>query len=225
METLAIYVFNDLHQLMLEGDNGGAIYKARGDNAALFRTALAELGTDLFLNSTVVAGNRSIKRSNGVKLVVKTPTGTKLIIAKQLLLGIPPVLDKMKFFGLDSLEESILSQIHGLPYYAGLVSNTGLSDAHTYDNVGANTEYHVVIVPSVAMFNPTAVKDLFLYWYNALEPITQAQVENATTATIRKLQKLTGDYYGNGAQVCCFCKSLTMSSYCISGKYHQWFLP
>ena len=190
LELPAIYVFNSFNLVEVsEGQGrGNAIVSASNDNSAIYVNALAELKADILLNSTVIAGDRS----NGVKLVVATPTGNKLIVAKQLVLGIPPVLENMNPFGLDARERSILSKLNGYPYYAGLVSNTGLSDATLYQNVGANTEFNVPNLPYFSFFKPTFVQGQFLYWYSALQPTTQAQLESIATATINKLHRIAG---------------------------------
>ncbi len=194
LEIPAIYVFNSFNQLEVSEGQGreNAIVSARNDNSELYENALAELKTNILLDSTIIAAHRSTTRTNGVKLVVKTSTDNKLIIAKQLVLGIPPVLDNMNSFGLDFHEQSTLSKLQGYPYYAGLVSNTGLSHANIYQNTGARTEYHVPNLPSFSFFKPTAVTGQFLYWYSALEPKTQAQVESAATAAINKLHTAAG---------------------------------
>lgn len=194
LEIPAIYVFNSFNQVEVSEGQGreNAIVSARNDNSELYENALAEIKMHVLLNSTVITANRSTTRTTGMKLVVKTPTVNKLIVAKQLVLGIPPVLDNMNSFGLDSREQSTLSKLEGYPYYAGLVSNTGLSDANIYQDTGANTKYHVPNLPSFSFFKPTAVAGQFLYWYSALQPTTRTQVESDATAAINRLHTVAG---------------------------------
>ena len=193
LELPTIYVFNSYNNIELsEGEGrGNALVSAKLDNSEIYRKALAELGTDVLLSSTVIAGNRSAERTKGIRLVVKTPAGKKLVVAKQLVLGMPPILANTNSYGLDSHEKSILSKLKGYPYYAGLVSNTGLSQSYWYTNAGTNTPYHVPNMPSFMWFKPTLITGQFLYWYNALQPKTQAEVESAATATINRLHKIT----------------------------------
>ena len=192
LELPAIYVFNSFNQVEVSEGSGrdNALVSARNDNSELYKNAFSELKTNILLNSTIIDALRSSTRAGGVKLVVKTPNGKKLVAARQLVLGIPPILDNMKSFGLDSREQSILSKLKGYAYYAGLVSNTGLSDNNNYQNTGSKTQYHVPDYPSFAFFKPTAIKGQFLYWYNALEPKTQTEVESAATTAINNLHAL-----------------------------------
>ncbi|KAL8721829.1 MAG: hypothetical protein Q9225_001584 [Loekoesia sp. 1 TL-2023] len=194
LELLAIYVFNALNpeEVALGQGRGAAIQPARHDNSELYENVYNELKANVLLSSTVIAARRSNTRGGGVQLVVKTPTGNKLIIAKQLLLGIQPLLDTMKPFGLDSKEQNTLSKLKGYPYYTGLVSNTGLSDDSWYTNVAANNQYNVPSLPDFPFFKPTPIKGQFLYWYSALQPTLREQIESEATATINKLHAIAG---------------------------------
>ncbi|KAL2802930.1 hypothetical protein BJX63DRAFT_440481 [Aspergillus granulosus] len=191
LNILALYVFNNLNHLMLHEMSGAAVVNANRDNSQLYRNAVPELHPDLLLRSTVVAGQRSTRRRDGVRLIVQTPTGHKLIIAKQLIIGIPPVLDNMKSFGLDSHEHNVLSQIYGLPYYGGVVSNTGLAPGFSYKNYAANSSYNLAEIPSIVAFNPSSVGGLFYYWYNAPQPVSQRRIESEARNAIKTLQRLT----------------------------------
>ncbi|KAI1143690.1 FAD/NAD(P)-binding domain-containing protein [Hypoxylon sp. FL0543] len=189
-KILALYVFNNLNTVMIkEETEGQAIMNANGDNAEPFRNALAELGSDVFLNSTVIGGTRGKKTSDGVKLCVSTPGGKKQIVAKQLIFTAPPVLDNLDPFGLDKREKAIFSKFAGGFYYTGVVANIGLPANHSYTNRGVNTEAHVASVPGAVMFNPTGVEGTYYYWYTSLHSMRQKQVEAATRDTIKLLQK------------------------------------
>ncbi|KAI2615228.1 FAD/NAD(P)-binding domain-containing protein [Hypoxylon sp. NC1633] len=189
-KTLALFVFNNLNTVMLDEEiNGKTIVNANGDFAEPYRNALAELGSNVFLNSTVISGQRGSKPSDGVKLCVSTPSGTKHIVAKQLIFAAPPVLDNLEPFGLDKRESSIVSKFAGGDYYTGVVTNLGLPTTHSYVNRGQNTASNVAALPGNVMFNPTPVEGTYYYWYTSLTPMTQAQVESATRATLKRLQR------------------------------------
>ncbi|KAL4819965.1 hypothetical protein BDW67DRAFT_181675 [Aspergillus spinulosporus] len=191
LNILAIYVFNNLNHLLLHEMSGAAVVNANRDNSQLYRNAVPELQPDLLLRSRVVAGQRRTRKRDGVRLIVDTPTGRKLIIAKQLIVGIPPILDNMRSFGLDSHEHSVLSHIYGLPYYGGVVGNTGLAPGFSYKNYAANSSYNLAEIPSVVAFNPSPVGGLFYYWYNAPQPVPQRRIETEARDAIKTLQRLT----------------------------------
>ncbi|OTA90739.1 hypothetical protein M434DRAFT_397724 [Hypoxylon sp. CO27-5] len=189
-KTLALFVFNDLNTVMLNEETlGQAIFNDNGDNAEPYRNALAELGSDVLLNSTVTSGTRGSKPSDGVKLCVSTPDGDKQIVAKQLIFTAPPVLDNLNPFGLDRREEAVFSKFEGGFYYTGVVTNLGLPTDHSYVNRGVNTPSHVADVPGTVMFNPTSVVGTYYYWYTSLEDMSQEQVEASTRDSIKVLQQ------------------------------------
>ena len=190
LDILALYVFNSINSYLASEIEGAAVTTAAHDNSALYQKALEELGTNALLNSTVIAGERSTN-SSSVKLLISTPTGPKLLIASQLVLGIPPILSNMSPFSLDQHEHRLLSQITGTPYYCGLVSNTGLSTAHRYINAGTNTQYHQPKFPGAFRLYPTAVEGIFLYWYGSLTSQTQPEIEANVAASIKDLQRTT----------------------------------
>lgn len=194
LKILSIYVFHAFNALEVSLGQGreNGLQTAQYDNSEVYEKAYAELKTNVLLNSNVIAAHRSSSRQGGVQLVVKTATGYKLILAKQLITSVQPVLDNMKPFGLDSKEQDIFSKLKGYPYYAGLVSNTGLSNSSWFTNVAANNPYNVPSLPSFPFFKPTLVKGQFLYWYSALQPTSRAQVESEATAVINKLHAIAG---------------------------------
>lgn len=190
----AVYVFNSYNQYQLaEGQaRSNAIATVRQDNSELYEKAQAELDANVLLSSTVTAGQRASTRAGGIRLVVTTPAGKKLIIAKQAILGIPPVLDNMKTFGLDSHEQGILSKLQGWSFYVGLISNTGLTQDHWYTNAAANTTYHIPSLPDYFWFKPTKIKGQFLYWYSASQPTSQRAIEAGAAATVSRLHAIAG---------------------------------
>ncbi|KAI1760824.1 FAD/NAD(P)-binding domain-containing protein [Hypoxylon sp. FL1150] len=189
-ETLALFVFNNLNTVMLEEEiNGKTIVNANGDYAEPFRNALAELGADVLLNSTVTGGQRGVRPSDGVTLCISTPSGPKQVVAKQLVFAAPPVRDNLTPFGLDERESAIVSQFAGGFYYTGVVTNLGLPTAYSYVNRGRDTESNVASLPGNVMFNPSAVEGTYYYWYTSLSALTQDQVEAATRDTLKRLQR------------------------------------
>ncbi|KAF5527188.1 Beta-cyclopiazonate dehydrogenase [Colletotrichum aenigma] len=131
LETPTLYVLQNFGQPHLLGLSAGYLY-APGGNQQVYDKAGEFLGGDVLYSSTVVASQRS---DDGVKAVVKTATGRKLIKAKKLLITIPPTIQNLKPFDLDEEETSIFSQWENVPYYVGVVSKTGLPDLTNYVNV------------------------------------------------------------------------------------------
>ncbi|KND93704.1 Beta-cyclopiazonate dehydrogenase [Tolypocladium ophioglossoides CBS 100239] len=187
LKRLSLYLFNFVNSLVVSELSGHIVHNANGDNSEIFRKAQADIGaTNVLLSSTIVAGRRS---HQGIALVLSTPKGRRLIIAKQLVVAAPPRTDNLAPLGLDQRETHILSQVGGYPFYAGLASNTGLPAEFSYNNVAADSEFQVQEPPCMVFISPApAAPGLFYYTYSSLEPLTQAEVEAATADSIKKLQ-------------------------------------
>ncbi|KAL8722730.1 MAG: hypothetical protein Q9225_000842 [Loekoesia sp. 1 TL-2023] len=188
LSTTALAIFNDGNHIELAEFQGAAVHAANHDNSQIYRNALAEIQANVLLQSSIVAAKRGPTPDRGVQLVANTPTGKKLISAKQLIIAFPYTPDQTNTFGLDSKEQSILSKISGKYYYGGVVNNTNLEAGVTYTNAGANTPYHAASLPGVVEIAPSASPGYFFYWYNTVSPLTRTQIESSTRSTIKFLQ-------------------------------------
>ncbi|KAL0929997.1 putative FAD dependent oxidoreductase [Colletotrichum truncatum] len=188
LDTTALAILNGGNHVELAEFTGSSVRGANHDNSNIYVNALAELKPNVLLNSTVIAACRGLSRKSGVQLVVKTPSGKKLIKAKQLIIAMPPVLDNTKYFGLDQQEQAILSKLSGKHFYGGVVNNTGIPDGIAYTNIGADRPYHVASVPGVVEIAPSAYPGYQFYWYNTVKAQTRAEIESATRSTIKWLQ-------------------------------------
>lgn len=186
LQQLTVNVFKIFDAAYLDGLRGGDVVTANHDNGELYVKALAELGSNALLSSTVTAAQRSGK---GVKLVVKTPTGYKLIVASKLLISIPPLVSNVAPFGLDSREKDLFQEWTYSGYYNGLINNTGLAAGTRYANVGANTTYNIPNLPGAYEIVPTRVAGIYYFWYGSPGALPQQQIQADVTATV---QKLTG---------------------------------
>ncbi|GFF57255.1 uncharacterized protein R656 [Aspergillus udagawae] len=188
LDTTALAILNDGNHIELAEFAGAAVHSANHDNSQIYVNALAELKPHVFLKSSIIAARRGLTRQCGVQLVVNTPSGKKLIKAKQLIIAMPPVLDNIKYFGLDQQEQAILSKLSGKHYYGGVVNNTGLEEGVAYTNVGVDRPYHVASLPGVVEIAPSASPGYLFYWYNTVRAQTRAEIEGAARSTIKWLQ-------------------------------------
>lgn len=189
LKRLALFEFNGLNSVMLEELSGDTVHDSNGDNSAVYVKAASVIGADnLIFNATVVSGNRT---STGVQLLVSNAKGETLIRAKQLIVAAPPDASNLAPIGLDSREESTLGQIAGYPFYIGVVTNTGLPNNFTLNNIGANTEYNVPNLPYVVSLTGSPnIPGVFAYAYSTSTESTQAEVETEVTTAIKNLQPL-----------------------------------
>ena len=181
-------IFRCLNQITFAEGEGAAIVTANGNFSQLFTRVQAELGANALLQSTVVAALRPANTggSDLSALVVQTPAGRKLVLARQILVAYPQDATNMQPLGLDAREAAVFPNFTYNAWYTGLVQNTGLAEAY-YLNAGAHTLYHIPHLPGIYHIAPTAVPRLYNFWYGADAPVAQSQVEAELFATIAKL--------------------------------------
>ncbi|KAG8529124.1 uncharacterized protein KY384_005759 [Bacidia gigantensis] len=140
LEIPSLYVLRYFGTSTLAGFQAGFLTTARGNNGELYEKASKELGGDVFLSSTVIA---TLRTNNGVKLVIQTPQGLKLVIASKLIISAPPLVSNLAGFDLSTQERSLFQQWVTGAYYTSLVSDTGIPDIDSITNVGADTPYNL----------------------------------------------------------------------------------
>ena len=186
LDQLTVTVFKGINHSYLEELKGAGVTSANHDNHEVYDKALAELGSDVLLDSTVVAMDRPTNSSD-VRIVVQTPTGNKLIVASQILVTIPQTLDNMTPFDLDQREQSLLEQLDNTAYYCGLVSSTGLPAGYGYVNAAADTPYNIPVFPAMYHISPTAVDGIYSFWYGADSDLAEADIKDDISVTIQRL--------------------------------------
>lgn len=105
--------------------------------------------TNVLLNSSIEFLDRS--ESNPlISAVVKTPSGYKLLQVKQCLVAIPPTLDKLAGFDLNSLERGLFTQFKFSQYFTGLLEGVPLPPNTTISNFSPDPDnYFLPRLPSI----------------------------------------------------------------------------
>jgi hypothetical protein len=133
------------------------------NNQALYENALKILGSKALTSSTIISVDRSLPSI--VKVQVLTPAGKKLIIAKRLLSSIPPKLENLRGWDLDSNERGLFAKFQNTGYYTAIIKNTGIPDGIEARNFGADTPYNVPFLPGPYFVQGTDTKGLFTVKY------------------------------------------------------------
>ncbi|KAF9693635.1 hypothetical protein EKO04_008562 [Ascochyta lentis] len=190
LNELTIHVLKLVDESFLGASSGASIVPA-SNNGEIFTKAAKKLGKDVLLSSTVVQTQRG---RDSTSLVVTTPGGKKLIQACKLLITIPPLLDIMKPFDIDSTESSLFSKWRYTDYYTMLVSSTGLPPNTQFSNANeSQVTYNIPQLPAAYQVTATRVAGLFYVWYGSPVRVTEAQVKADVSATIRRLRSISGN--------------------------------
>lgn len=171
----------------------GFLTTARHNNSELYAKAQAELlsAESLLLRSEVVYSERD---SKGVRLVISTPTGNKLIKAKKLLITIPPKIDALRPFDLSTQEARVFRNLSNTGYYTSIVTNTGLPDSLSITNLSPDTPYNIPTLPAVynigsSIYTPGLKLAFYGSPLSSSSPgLPDKSVLDAITASIKRLQ-------------------------------------
>ncbi|KAL3480192.1 hypothetical protein BJX99DRAFT_267125 [Aspergillus californicus] len=186
---------------MVNSIQSGFLSTVRHDSQELYEKAEVELSatSSLLLNSEVITASRG---ERGVKLVVRTPEGKKLIIAKKLLIAIPPKLDFVSPLDLSETEETLFGKFINAGYYAGILNHTSFSETASTSNAAEGEEYNFPVLPGAYNFSPTLIRGLQIFHYGTPQgpeshPISHEDVRAQVLDTIASLQAQNPDVFNH----------------------------
>ncbi|KAL2191199.1 FAD/NAD(P)-binding domain-containing protein [Thermothelomyces heterothallicus CBS 203.75] len=183
------HVFKMIDDSFINSNSGSATMPLSGDNAEPYYRARDILGSDVLLSTTVVDSRRSFN-GTGVRLVVQTASGRKLIKASKLLITIPPLLDNLGPFDLDGNERRLFSQWSYTNYFIMLINNTGLPDGFQFANAVPSSAgtFGIPNHPGPYQITATRVPGLFFVWYGSPRALSEAGVKADVAAVIQRLR-------------------------------------
>jgi hypothetical protein len=189
LEKPTIYVIKVFGQDILRNlfDNA-FVNTAEHDNSLLYQSAARLLGDNVLFNSRVLQTTRT---SNGVSVLVKTPSGQRLIKAKALVIAIPQVPSNLVGFDLSEEETSLFKSFKGVGYWTGLLNNTGLPAGLTVTNMDASTPNNLPTLPGVFAFSPTSIPGIIDFKFGTPGPddMSDAAVQQAIVAALLRLRR------------------------------------
>jgi NAD(P)-binding Rossmann-like domain len=181
-----LYVMKNFGLDILRNLQVGFLTTERHDNSELYRKARAGLGPDALLSSRVIATDRDA--AGYANVLVQTPSGLKLIRAKKIVVTIPPKLDNLFGFDLDTTERSLFGQFGNSAYYTGALRNSGIPDNIAVTNIGADTPYHLPVLPGVYSISPTGIPGLHNVKYGSPTQLSDLQVKADIVASVIRLR-------------------------------------
>lgn len=189
----SIYVLKNISLSVLQNLQAGFLTTARHNNHELYDKALAELGHDALLNSSVVAIDRNYS-GQYAKILVQTPTGKKLILAKHILITIPPLLQNLKHFDLNDEERSLFAKFKYASYYAGVLRNNVIPPNLSLHGIDPGQPYDIPSLPRIYSLDPTGYPGLTNIKYISTKPLPLEQVK---ADIINNAKLLTASTAGN----------------------------
>lgn len=185
-----LYVFKNWGLDVLRNVEDGFVVPTSGDNSELYRNAGAVLGAPaLLFNSCVIATQRKAG-AKYVKVVVKTPSGRKLILARKLVITIPPLPEQLRGFDLGNEELSLFKRFSSKAYYTGIVRDPGIPGTLPIRNAAADTLYNIPRLPGFYNIGPSRIPGLIDFKYGSDEILSDAQVKANVIADLERLHQV-----------------------------------
>ncbi|GAB7349562.1 hypothetical protein MBLNU459_g0257t1 [Dothideomycetes sp. NU459] len=179
---------------MVQSLSTGFLTTAHHNSSELYTKAAAELSADssVLLSSEVVDAARGNGQA-GIKLIVRTPEGNKLVIANKLLIAIPPKLDFLLPLDLSDQEKDVFGKYIDAGYYVAIVNNTGFPDNTSVSNAAQDSAYNLPPLPGVYSISPAGQPGLQMVFSgtpqsNASFPMSDSTVKADMIRSIKALQ-------------------------------------
>ena len=187
LEQLTLYVLKIFGLSTLRDLHSGFLTTARQDNSEIYEKALTELGPDnVLLQSHVIATDRS--DDDGVKVLVQTPQGVKLILAKKLVVTIPPDLNNLEGFDLSANETSLFAQFVSSAYYTALIRSDNIPPNTHLTNISPNTSYNLPVLPAPYSIASTRVSYLYDVKVGSASPLSDEHVQALIVDSVQRLR-------------------------------------
>jgi hypothetical protein len=181
----ALYSINTFGQGVVGNILGGSfLTTAAHDNSLLYERARAHLGDDVLLDSQVLRVERS---ASGVRVLVSTPDGPRLIVARKLVVTSPPLLRNFAGFDLDATERNLFGQFVSGAYYTAVARLSGLPDGVELRNAAAGTPHQLPPLPGIYSVTATGIGGLYNVKYGSTAPMAEAVVRRNIRADIERV--------------------------------------
>ncbi|HEX6755470.1 MAG TPA: FAD-dependent oxidoreductase [Mycobacteriales bacterium] len=181
-----LYVAKNFGLDVLTSLQTGFLTTARHRNGELYDRALAELGDAVLLRGRVIAADRTAPAR--ARLAVRTPSGTVAVLARKVLVTVPPTIGNLSVLGLDTTEAGLFRTFGNSAYYTGVLRGTGIPGTWTLDNVRPDTTYGLPQLPAIYSVYPTGLPDLHNVKYGSTRALSSTEVKADILAAIGRLR-------------------------------------
>lgn len=194
LDLPTIYVLKQFGKGLLDAVTTNSLLITEHRNTHELYQRVAEfLGDRVFLNTSVVSMSR--KSSGQSSILIDSPEGRKLIIARKVLIT-APLLNVYKArdrFDVNVEEGALFKQFFGNGYYTGIIKNTGLPSNFTATGADPSQPYGIPKLPG--LYALSAIPDLpgsFQVYYGIPQPKPGDAVQRDIEAIVGKIQKAQG---------------------------------
>lgn len=189
LDLPTIYVLKQFGQGLFQAVTTNTLLTTEHQNTHELYQRIAEfLGDRVLLNTSVVAMSR--KTSGRPCILVDSPEGRKLIVARKVLITAPliNVYDSGHSFDLDSEEEALFEQFFANGYYTGIIKNTGLPPNFTAVGADPDQPYGIPALPGLYTISSIpGLPGLFHVYYGIPQPKPGEAVQRDIEAVVGRV--------------------------------------
>ncbi|KAI1170022.1 amine oxidase, flavin-containing superfamily [Nemania sp. FL0916] len=196
LDLSMLYIFKYLNTDEVQTFFGGTtLTTTRHDVQELYQKIKAFLGSDAFTSTNVLAVSRPPYSENSksgvrpIRVLVQTPTGRKLILAKELVITIPPLLSNLAGFDLNENEQNHFGKFYANGYYTGILNNTGLNESLAA--AGPSDNYGVPHLPGPYAMTLNA-EGLTQVYYGSPSILPDETVKDDIVSRLKRVQRARG---------------------------------
>ena len=191
LEISTIYVFKIFNLDLLDTLGKSFLTTERSNTGELYEKAAASLGSDAMLNTTLICMDRS-STSGPVRLVVETPSGRKLILAKKIISTITLIPSNLHAFDLTPAEKSLFDKHTHSAFYAGVLRNTNLPINAPIYNLAPDKPYAIPDLPDIYTMLPNHASGLVQVYYGSPHALPEEEVRADIIAAVQRMQRARG---------------------------------
>ncbi|EPS32973.1 hypothetical protein PDE_07934 [Penicillium oxalicum 114-2] len=180
LQLPTLYVLKSFGPQMLRSLTTGFLATKRQNNHEIYDQALMRLKKtkSVLVNSKILSMARDVSGPYG-RAIVRTPSGERVVQAKQFLFTIPPTRDTLTGFDLDSEEETLFSAFKYINYSTGLLRGGPIAYGVTLCNRGSDPDvYSLPRLPAIYTLGPTQKPSL----------LTGVKFGSNTTMTVEQMK-------------------------------------
>lgn len=190
LNVSTLYVFKNFNPLQLTQP----LLTTEHHNAhELYANALAELGSDVLLQTTVKEVDRGNGGTDPARITVQTPEGTQIIEARKVVFAAPPVLDNFAGWDLSEDETSLFGQWHASGYYTGLLENAGIPRRFVQlQNSGPGRPFRLPALPGPYIFGQNPAANVTQVYYAGPDVVSAAAAQADILASLARFKAANG---------------------------------
>ncbi|KAF2964511.1 hypothetical protein GQX73_g9078 [Xylaria multiplex] len=197
LDISMLYIFKYLNIYQVRGYLESSFFTTAHHNIQELYTKIAHfLGSDALLSTKVLAMERQSPKSHSpvlaeqrpIRVLVQTPTGRKIILAKALISAVPPVVDGLTGFDLSDEERKLFGKFYANGYYTGLLNNTGLNESIW--NTEPGRAYNIPALPGP--YGLRLTEGLTQVYYGSPLVLSDNQVKADIMSRIKTVQRARG---------------------------------